>query len=73
MNDTTLITIIGISLTFIIFLIKMIFKSKCVTIDCCCIKITRDIQQEIKEHEFNVNHNINDNENVELNINELIK
>jgi hypothetical protein len=38
-------TLAGFSLT----VIKQCYKSKCSTIDLCCIKITRNIEAEVKE------------------------
>ena len=34
---------------FILALGKMCYKSKCTQIDLCCIKITRNIEAEVKE------------------------
>ena len=28
---------------------KYCYKSKCLSVDCCCIKIVRDINAEVKE------------------------
>ena len=72
MDNVTLITIISLSFGFIIVLLKMIFKSKCELIDCCCcIKIKRDIKNENDIEKYRIDHNIKDEEN--LNINSVIK
>lgn len=34
---------------FILALARVCYKSKCSTIDICCIKITRNIQAEVQE------------------------
>jgi hypothetical protein len=34
---------------FIIVIVKTCYKSKCSSIDLCCIKITRNIDAEVKE------------------------
>ena len=34
---------------FILALARICYKSKCSTIDICCIKITRNIEAEVKE------------------------
>lgn len=34
---------------FILALARVCYKSKCSTIDLCCIKITRNIDAEVKE------------------------
>ena len=62
MNDITLLTIISASFTFIIILIKLCFKSKCDNISCLCLKIHRNINKEIEESKYNIDHNIKDND-----------
>lgn len=41
-------SLIGFTLAFT----KMIYKSKCSSVDICCIKITRDTTGELKEDEL---------------------
>ena len=36
-------------IAFILALARVCYKSKCTTIDICCIKITRNIQAEVQE------------------------
>jgi hypothetical protein len=40
----------------IIKLVSMAYKSKCKEVDCCCMKIIRDVEAEEKEEEFRVLH-----------------
>ncbi len=44
------------SVGLIIALTKMAYKSKCKEVQCCCIKIVRDIASEEKEFEFSQTH-----------------
>jgi len=44
------------SVGLIIALTKMAYKSKCKEVQCCCIKIVRDIAMEEKEFEFSQTH-----------------
>lgn len=62
MNDITLLSIISASFAFIIILIKTAYKSKCDTIECCCIKISRNTKIETEEHKFDIEHNIKDDD-----------
>jgi hypothetical protein len=34
---------------FVLMVLKYCYKSKCSTVDLCCIKITRNIEAEVKE------------------------
>jgi len=47
---------------FIIAMTKMCYKSKCKEVDLCCLKIVRDTNLEEKELEFEINHNIKEEE-----------
>ena len=60
MDNLTIISIISASFTFIIILIKTAYKSKCDTVKCCCIEIHRNINKEIEETKYNIDHNIKD-------------
>ena len=37
----------GVSVVSLI--VKLIYRSKCTHIECCCIKIDRDIENELKD------------------------
>lgn len=37
-------------------LIAICYKSKCTEIQCCCIKIKRDVETEQEEREFEITH-----------------
>lgn len=41
--------VVSTSAGLIIAVGKMFYKSKCTSIDLCCIKITRNIEAEVKE------------------------
>jgi recombinational DNA repair protein RecT len=62
MDNLTIISIISASFTFIIILIKTAYKSKCSKIKCCCIEISRDVNKEIEETKYNIDHNIKDDD-----------
>ena len=62
MDNLTIISILSASFTFIIILIKTAYKSKCSKIKCCCIEISRDVNIEQKEHEFDIKNNIKDDD-----------
>jgi hypothetical protein len=52
MDSATLISlttiIIGFVSAFTMLCIKLIFKSKCTDIQCCCIKVKRDVRAEVQ-------------------------
>ncbi len=53
----------GIIVGFCSLALKMCLKSKCSDIDCCSLlKIHRNVDLEEKQMEFEVQHNINDNQ-----------
>ena len=52
-------TIVGCFLKFN----SMFYKSKCKEVTCCCIKIIRDTEIEEKEHEYDVEHNVKNDDN----------
>ena len=60
MNDITLLTLLSATFTFIIILLKQLYKSKCNNIDCFCIRINRNIKTETEEHKFDIEHNVKD-------------
>jgi hypothetical protein len=62
MDSITLISILSLSFTFIIVLIKLCFKSKCDKVECLCIKIHRNTIQENEQEKYNIEHNIIDND-----------
>jgi len=39
-------------------MLKLMYDSKCKTVECCCIKIERDTQGEIAEDKFKITHGI---------------
>jgi hypothetical protein len=42
---------------FLLALGRQMYKSKCKEIECCCIKITRDVQGEEKFDELEIQNN----------------
>ena len=70
-DNITLITIISLTLSFIIILIKLILKSKCFYFKCCGLEIKRDINKEIDIEKYRIDHNIKDDENIM--VNDIIK
>jgi len=40
----------------LIKVISMAYKSKCKEVECCCMKIVRDVALEEKENEFEITH-----------------
>ncbi len=61
-DNITLLTLVSASFTFILLLIKQAYKSKCHTVDCLCLKISRNINKEVEENKFNIEHNIKDDD-----------
>jgi hypothetical protein len=57
--DSAIIVLLITSASHLIFGIsKMILKSKCKTCKCCGCEITRDVELEEKEAEFDATHPI---------------
>jgi len=50
--------VISSSIGLLIIISKLIFKSKCKNVDCCCIHIVRDTENETKERELEINHDL---------------
>ena len=65
MNDVLLLTIVSMSFTFVIILVKLCFKSKCDIINCCCFKIHRNINKEVEERKNDIEHNIKSSDDIE--------
>jgi hypothetical protein len=55
--------VISSSIGLIVLISKLIFKSKCKNVDCCCIHIIRDTENETKERELEIIHHTNSNNN----------
>ena len=67
MDNITLITVLSLSFSFVIIMVKICIKnSKCNEINFCGIKIKRDIKSEIEEHKYDIEHNIKNDEINEL-------
>ena len=62
MTETFYMFVITSVIGFIIAMTKMCYKSKCKEVDLCCLKIVRDTNLEEKELEFEINHNIKEEE-----------
>jgi hypothetical protein len=50
------VTFIGTVSGMIIKLASMCYKSKCSSVEICCIKIIRDTHAEEKEEEYRIDH-----------------
>ena len=74
MNDITLISLVSLIFGFIILLCKMIYKSKCSDCEICfgMFKIKRNIDKEIEKEKYNIDHNINSNDDLE-NLKNIVK
>ena len=57
----------------IILIVYIIAKSKCSTVDCCGMHVTRDINMEEKTHEYDVEHGVKELPNILELINPLNK
>ena len=50
--------LVGTSAGILGVILKLCYDSKCSDIECCCIKIRRDIGKEVEEDRFKIEHNI---------------
>jgi len=50
--------LVGTSAGIIGVILKLCYDSKCSDIECCCIKIKRDIGRELEEDKYKIQHNI---------------
>ena len=50
----------------ILALSRMCYKSKCESVECCCIKIKRAVELEEEEHKFDVEQGIVKKESIEI-------
>lgn len=57
MNDTTIYILVSAVSAITLALIKVLYSSKCKTVNCCfgLIKVDRDIQTELLEDTNNIN------------------
>jgi len=46
-NNLYIIIIVG-GVSVVSLIVKLLYRSKCTHIECCCIKIDRDIEAELK-------------------------
>ena len=69
-SEIGILTIITICSSLFIIIIKIIMKSKCNRFKCCCLEIDRDIKAETDIENNKIEHNIKDDEN--LNINDVL-
>ena len=49
-NNLYIIIIVG-GVSVVSLIVKLLYKSKCVHIECCCLKIDRDIESELQVKE----------------------
>lgn len=50
--------LVGTSAGIVGVILKLCYDSKCSDIECCCIKIKRDIGKEVEEDKFKIQRNI---------------
>ena len=69
LSEISLITIISLVISFILFLIKIILKSKCYEFNCLwnCISIKRDVKIEEQLEEVKIMNNYKSNDNIDIN------
>ena len=58
MYSAIIVLLITTSSNLVFGISKMIMKSKCKTCKCFGCEITRDVELEEKEAEFNITHNV---------------
>ena len=58
MDSAIIVLLITTSSNLVFGISKMIMKSKCKTCKCFGCEITRDVELEEKEAEFNITHNV---------------
>jgi hypothetical protein len=56
LSEVFWISFITASITFLGVVARLCYKSKCKSVECCCIKIVRDVETEEKEMEFLTTH-----------------
>ena len=54
MDNITLITVLSLSFSFIIIMVKICIKSKCNEINFCGVTIKRRVDLEIEETKYNM-------------------
>ena len=64
MNDVIAVLLITTIGNLVIGLAKLIAKSKCSEVSCCCFNIKRDVVLEEKENEFEILHKKQSNEDL---------
>jgi len=72
LSEVFWISFITTSIGFLAVVARLCYKSKCKNIECCCIKIVRDVETEEKEMEFLTTRNPSPQNNSNTN-NESIK
>ena len=58
--ETFWVAFVGNIVGFLGLSLKMALKSKCDSIDCFCIKIHRNVEAEIQEEKYDIEHQISD-------------
>lgn len=56
LSEVFWISFVASTLTFLGIAVRMCYKSKCVKLECCCMKIQRDVETEERETEFITTH-----------------
>ena len=61
MEDLTILTMLTLILSFLILIMKQLYKSKCIECSFCGIIIKRNIEKEVEERKNDIEHNVNSN------------
>jgi hypothetical protein len=58
LTETFWVAFVGTIIGFLGLSLKMALKSKCDSIECFCIKIHRNIEAEIEEEKYEIEHQV---------------
>ena len=58
LTETFWVAFVGTIIGFLGLSLKMALKSKCDSIECLCIKIHRNIEAEIDEEKYEIEHQV---------------
>jgi hypothetical protein len=73
MEDLTILTMLTLILSFLILIMKQLYKSKCSECSFCGIIIKRNVDLEIQERKNDIDHNIKDSDNELTTLKNIIK
>ena len=73
MEDLTILTMLTLILSFLILIMKQLYKSKCVECSFCGIIIKRNVNLEIEERKNDIEHNIKESNDELTTLKNIIK